>query len=242
MRRSRLAMELSCFINLTFIFALNVLFSFSGICLNSLVIITFWRSVQLRKKLCHFTVMVLSCCDLLTVLTNHPSVAFTAMQWSTGKLDEYRGWVSISFELADFPVTISLLALLVMNFDRYLATHYPIKHRTSVSRRELLTLLGILIAVVDTFGILSLSRFISHEVYGMIVFTIVIPPMIFINYKLFKIARESRKNRDTSPKIKRSFSSKKNIECLACSCLFCGATHTSVCLHCARDDVEDDVR
>ena len=186
-----------------------MLFFFSGICLNYLVILSFWRSVQLRKKLCYFMIMVLSCCDLLNVLTNHPLVAVTAMLWLTGKLDEYRVWVSISFELADFPATISLLALLVMNFDRYLATHYPIKHRTSVSRRKLLALLGILTAVIDTFGILSLSRFISHEVYGIIVLTIVNPPMIFLNYKLFKIARESRKNRGMSSQLKRSLSSKK---------------------------------
>jgi hypothetical protein len=54
--------------------AVNEFFFFSGICLNSLVILTFWRSVQLRKKLCYFMIMVLSCCDLLAVLTNSRSI------------------------------------------------------------------------------------------------------------------------------------------------------------------------
>ena len=78
-------MESYYFINLIFIFAVNVFFFFSGICLNSLVILSFWRSVQLRKKLCYFMIMVLSCCDLLAVLTNNPLMALISM--ADGKVD-----------------------------------------------------------------------------------------------------------------------------------------------------------
>jgi hypothetical protein len=80
-------MESSYFINLVFIFAVNVFFFFSGIFLNSLIILSFWRSIQLRKKLCYFMIMVLFCCDLLTVLTNNSLMAFIAMSWLTGKLE-----------------------------------------------------------------------------------------------------------------------------------------------------------
>ena len=79
-------MESYYFINLIFIFAVNVFFFFSGICLNSLVILSFWRSVQLRKKLCYFMIMVLSCCDLLTVLINNPLMALFSMSWLTGNV------------------------------------------------------------------------------------------------------------------------------------------------------------
>ena len=64
-------MEFIYSVNRIFIFVVNILFFVSGIFLNSLVIVSFWRSVQLRKELCYFMIMVLSCCDLLTVLTNH---------------------------------------------------------------------------------------------------------------------------------------------------------------------------
>ena len=62
-------------------------FFFSGVFLNSVVIISFWRSVQLRKKLCYFMIMVLSCCDLLAVLTNNSSIAVIAMLHLTDILD-----------------------------------------------------------------------------------------------------------------------------------------------------------
>ena len=65
--------------NLISILVVNILFFCSGICLNSLVIVSFWRSVQLRKKLCYFMIMVLSSCDLLVVLTNHPVTSLLTM-------------------------------------------------------------------------------------------------------------------------------------------------------------------
>ena len=73
-------MEFIHFVNLIFIIVLNILFFFPGIFLNSLVIVSFWRSVQLRKKLCYFMIMILSCCDLLVVLTSHPATALRTVE------------------------------------------------------------------------------------------------------------------------------------------------------------------
>ena len=203
--RSR-KMEFVHFINLIFIFALNVFFFFSGICLNSLVILSFRRSVQLRKKLCHFMIMVLSCCDLLAVLTSHPLTALHAMLFLTGKLDVSHGWVVISRRFSAVSVGFSLLALSVMNFDRYLATSYPIFHRTSVTKGRLLTLLAILITVEVTLVLISFNDFVISHAVGFLLFNIIIfPPMLFINYKLFAVARKSRRNNGISPDMKRRF-------------------------------------
>ena len=216
-------MEQSYFINLIFIFAVNVLFFFSELCLNSLVILIFWRSTQLQKKLCYFMVMVLSCCDLLVILTNHPLTALIAMLWLTGKLDVYHvypSWVDISLEVATIFNGLSLLALLVMNFDRYLETYYPIFHRTSATKGKLLTLLVLLIIIQLTLTLMAINDFIFSYQVGMLIFLIILfPPMIFINYKLFAIARKSRRNNRISPKMKKTFSL-KNISCclLAVAC------------------------
>ena len=132
-------------INLMLIFVVNVLSFFSGVCLNTLVIISFWRSVQLRKKLCYFMVMVLSGCDLLAVLTNNLLLVLVVMIQLTRKHNVFRSWPVISLISSNIFLGFSLLALLVMNFDRYLATYYPIFHRTSVTKGRLLTFLVILI-------------------------------------------------------------------------------------------------
>ena len=213
-RRSRLKMELLYFISLILIFLLNVLFFFSGICLNSLAILTFWRSVQLRKKLCYFMIMVLSCCDLLVLLTSHPSTAVFAMLWLNGKLDVYPKWADIFNRFTNMLYGLSFLALLIMNFDRYLATYYPIFHRTSVTKGKLLTLLATLNVVGMTLYAMYLSNLISYPVFLLIYFTILFPPMIFINYKLFIIARKSRRNNGISPEMKKTFSLKNISSCL----------------------------
>ena len=208
-------MESYYFINFIFIFAVNVFFFFSGICLNSLVILSFWRSVQLRKKLCYFMIMVLSCCDLLAVLTNNPLMAFLSMSWLTGKLDGNARWPHISLSLTSIFFVFSYFALLVMNFDRYLATSYPIFHRTSVTKRRLLTLLAILIIVEITLTVMSVDNFvISYQVYVSILCILLIPAMLFINYKLFLVVRKSRKNKRISPEMKKTFSLKNISSCL----------------------------
>ena len=172
--------------NLVFIFAVNVFFFFSGISLNSLVILSFWRSVQLRKKLCYFMIMVLSCCDLLAVLTTSPLIIFVSILWLTGKLDVNARWPHISIRSTGIFLGFSLFALLVMNFDRYLATSYPIFHRTSVTKGRLLTLLAILIIVEITLVAMSVNELvISYQVHIRILCILVIPAMLFINYKLF---------------------------------------------------------
>ena len=209
------AMEFNHFINLIFILVVNILFFFSGICLNSVVILSFWRSVQLRKKLCYFMIMVLSCCDLLAVLTNNPLLAFITMSWLTGKLDVNARWPHISLSWTNVFLGFSLFALLVMNFDRYLATSYPIFHRTSVTKGRLLTLLAIQITVGVTLLLISFNDFvISHEVFFLIFIIIIFPPMLFINYKLFAVARKSRRNKRISPEMKKTFSLKNISSCL----------------------------
>ncbi len=159
-------MEYIYFINLILIFALNVFFLFSGICLNFLVIISFWRCVQLRTKLCYFMIMVLSCCDLLAVLTNNPFLAVIAMLWLTQKLDTDSTWPHIYLRLTNVFLAISLLALLVMNFDRYLATSYPIFHRTSVTKGRLLNvpfIEAMVLAQIPTRFALSKVTDVSDE-------------------------------------------------------------------------------
>ena len=215
-------MEFFHFINLIFIFALNVLFFFSGICLNSAVILSFRRSVQLRKKLCYFMIMLLSCCDLLAVLTSHPLTALITMLFLTEEWDAYHGWAVIFRRFTGVFVGFSLLALLVMNFDRYLATSYPIFHRTSVTKGKLLTILAILVTMGLTIVVLISFNdfvFISHGVPVLIFIIIIFPPMLFMNYKMFAIARKSRRNNGISPDMKKTFSL-KNISCclLAVAC------------------------
>jgi hypothetical protein len=159
--------------------------------------------------------MVLSCCDLLVVLTNHPLASLITLFWLIGKFDEYPGWADISSRLATIFVGFSLLALLVMSFDRYLATSYPLFHRASVTKEKQSALLAILIIFEVTLGLMSINDSVIPYEVGLLIFIIIIfPPMLFINYKLFTIARKSRRNNRISPGMKKSFSLNNISSCL----------------------------
>ena len=203
-------MEFIYFVNLIFILVVNILFFVSGICLNSLVIVSFWRSVQLRKKLSYFTIMVLSCCDLLVVLTTHTFTALVTMLWLTEKITVYPGWLMICYQLSQTFLGFSLVALLVLSVDRYLATHYPIFHRTSVTKGKLLTLFTFLVIILIALLVMTINNLVIPR--ALIFLIIYIPPLLFINYKLFKVARKSPKNNGISPEMKKSF--KKISSCL----------------------------
>ena len=208
-------------VNLIVILAINVVFFFSGICLNSLVIVSFWRSVQLRKKLCYFTIMVLSCCDLLAVLSNHSVTALITMLWLTGNLRVHPPWLFIPHILSDLSMCYSPIALFVMSVDRYLATHYPIYHRTSVTKGKRLTIFTIFVITELIVTAIAINdSVITYQVANFTFGVIFIPPMLFINYKLFTVARKSRRNKEIPPEMKKSFSLKNISSCLfAVACL-----------------------
>ena len=122
--------------------------------LNAMVIASFWQSSQLRKKLCHFMIMVLSCFDLASVITNHAGLSFYLICWLA---EDYDSLPKLRFYLS-YSVTflaLSLDVLWVMTFERYLGTHYPLFHRTSVTRRRILILLAILLIFETTIYMIS---------------------------------------------------------------------------------------
>ena len=203
-------MDLNVFIHLIFLFVVNIIFTFSGIILNTLVIVSFWRSSQLRKKLCHFMIMVLSCFDLVTVVTNNPALLIFLM---SSLMEDYdllpmlTTYVHVSGVFLAFP----FFTLLVMSIERYLGVYYPIFHYTSVTRRRLLTLLAILLIL--TTVMLTISRgdlVISSSLIILILMALFLPPFIFVNFKLFIIARKVQRERPMSEK-KRKRKKLKNI-------------------------------
>ena len=161
-------------------------------------------------------ITVLSCCDLMAALTNMPLAAFIAMLWLTGGLNVHTTWPNFVLTLAAALQISSLLALLVMNFDRYLATSYPLFHRTSVKMRRLSTRLGILITNELTLTAMSAGGVnISFQAHILIVFILLtLAPMLFINSKLFLVIRRRRRNSGISSKKKKTISLTNISSCL----------------------------
>ena len=201
-------MDLTVYIQLIFLCVVNIIFTFSGIVSNTLVIASIWKSSQLRKKLCHFMTMVLSCFDLVAVVTNHPGILLYLISWLRKDYDLQK--TTIYLNISGVFLVLSLLALLVMNIERYLGAYYPIFHHTSVTRRRLITLLVILLIPSAVVYMISRCGVISYPMFFMISMVIFVPPFIFVNYKLFAIAIKLHRERAIAPE-KRTAANFKNI-------------------------------
>ena len=158
--------------------------------------------------------MVLSCFDLVAVVSNQPAILFYLISWLGDKYDshlEKRYYLYISGEFHIFSPHV----LLVMNIERYLGAYYPIFHRTSVTRRRLLVLLSI--SLIPTTVIHSYNFFmtsivfvISSQWHLLIIMALFLPPFIFVNIKLLIIVGKVRPERAVSDR-KRKRKNLKNI-------------------------------
>ena len=206
-------MDLAVYIQLIFLSVVNIIFTFSGIVSNTLVIASFWKSSQLRKKLCHFMIMVLSCFDLVAVVLQYPGILLYLIFWLRHDYDLLPK-TAIYLDIANIFLGLSFLALLVMNIERYLGAYYPIFHRTSVTRRRLLTFLAILLFPTTVVCTISKNDLvISGPVFLIIFLVLYLPPFMFVNFKLFIIARKVHCERAVSPEKSMTFhtASKNNI-------------------------------
>ena len=218
-------MDLNIYIQLIFLCVVNIIFTFSGIILNTLVIASFWKSSQLRKKLCHFMIMVLSCLDLVSVLTIYPGILLYLTSWLREDYD-FLGKMAIYLNFVYGLLGFSAFALLVMSIERYLGAYYPIFHHTSVNKRRLLTLLGILIISTAVISVISSTgmNLISGAVSLMIFLALFLPSFIFVNFKLIIIARKVQRERTVLPE-RRTTIKMKNIStalwAVGCLILLC---------------------
>ena len=170
--------------NLVFLFVANVFFTFAGIILNSVVILSLWNS-QLRRKLCYFMIFILACFDLAVVAIVHPLVILRIIFV----------WVSKDFNLNNYYTFVSAFsatAYFTMTLERYLALLYPFIHEKSVTKSRLITAFMIFQL---PFGILHIVELKGSNMAFLIstaLFAVVLLATTILNLKLYYVARALR--------------------------------------------------
>ena len=190
-------MEPNTFINALFLCLVNVAFMVAGIFLNVVVIISLWRSSQLRKKLCYFMILVLSYFDLAVVAIAHPLLILSTILWSMeiyhGEIEDTRVYTSTL--LGGF----STFALLTLTIERFLALTYPFFHQTAVTKKGLLLFQAFLMAT--TVSVSQLAHL--YEKTGVVLIAVFILFFVFVfvclNYKMFIIAKSKRNDEMAFP-------------------------------------------
>ncbi len=125
-------------VNAGLLCAVNVVIAFFGLILNLVVIMSLLTS-KLRRRLCYFMILVLSCFDLVVVLVVHPILIIEAIGW----LLETK-FYSIEMYYLNQLFEFSLTALLTMTIERYLALVHPYFHHRFVTKSKLIAILALL--------------------------------------------------------------------------------------------------
>ena len=213
-----------------FLCILNVIFLVAGIFLNSVVIISLWRSSQLRKKLCYFMILVLSCFDLAVVTITHPFLIVSTLYFSQDKTNEMREATRLSILYILYGC--SFFALFTLNAERFLALTCPFFHQASITKTRVIYFQAIF-AIIPV-GLSALLHVNQSKIIANVAIAVYFPLLLFLfiysNYKIFTIAKSKRQDERVAPttgttvdeKRNKQFLKLKNIStcCLVVACFF----------------------
>ena len=219
----------------------------AGIFLNSVVVISLWRSTQLRKRLCYFTIFLLSCFNLTVVVINHPiSISQCLARFFHAYEDLHDEVIMIVCMLLH---CYSMLALLTLNLERFLALNYPFVHQKSVTKRRVVLFLSCLCLFFSILiGLTIQDVLMSHEEMELIYFSFFLLIFLYLTYKILKVSKTKSSSYEVAynpaTKLRRVGILKKISTCylaLACFVAFCipKITYCSVCIGYWRPNEKD---
>ena len=156
----------------------NILLTVITIFLNSVTILAYARSAQLKSKKTYFLIMLLSVNDLLVGLFGNSSFVLILITIIIGYP---RCKMYILFEFASFyPAALSVMTLFGLNIERYLSIIHPLYHRTKVTKSRLLKMLV-------GFWFLIITLRLSYLVLGRIMNIIISFVLVFIAFSTLYI-------------------------------------------------------
>ena len=164
------------------------------------MIISLWRSRQLRKKLCYFMILVLSCFDLAVVSITHPFLFASTVCYSVQDGNEMleNARVTLSLILCG----LSLSGIFMLNIERFLAITCPYFHPRSVTKIKLVcfqALMNILIVGVSSLMYFNTQAVIAVNIIIAICMSLLLFLFVFANCKMFTIAKSKRSDERVAP-------------------------------------------
>ena len=173
----------------------NAIFSIIGFALNSLVVVIYSMSKELRTKLTFFPVLVLCSVDLVTVTLVHPLFLMQTIAEVLGSPKCLYKAVYFS-ALYAFPV-MSGSALIVMNVERYIAVVWPLWHlRSSNKKKKFMQACMFCWFLVAANFVCRVYKPRYSQAFTMICVIIGCSVTLFVYSSIFRIARKRRSLRN----------------------------------------------
>ena len=168
---------------------LNVIFGVVGTFLNTLVLLVFLKTKNIRRKTSYFPIMILSATDVI-VVTSVPAM------FLVNSIPEILGTPRCVYNICFIIVSrttplLSASSLIIMNIERYLAIVHPIFHRTTVTKGKIIFNLIIIVSIFFICAAIHLTwRSIGRFIYSVGAF-IICSTTLFQYVSIFCIARKA---------------------------------------------------
>ena len=177
--------------SVVFLCIINVIFMVAGMFLNYVVIISLWRSRQLRNKLFYFMILVLSCFDLAVVASTHPLLIASAICFSLEEVNDTHEDIRLSVSIVLCGSSMS--ALMLLNVERFVALACLYFHQASVTKARLVCLFAFLsIIIVSSSALYYFNMYTITNVLIALFLSMLLLLFIIFNYTMFTIAKSKQ--------------------------------------------------
>ena len=181
------------YVNHLVCFVFNIIQIACTLILNYLAIHAFYKSSQLRRKTTLFIVMVLSVNDFAIGLIAEPLFLFHMGLEIFGNESCFSLILRVSF--MSILLSVSMMTLLVLNFEIYLSVIYPIYHKTKVTNRRVFYALVFLWFLLLIRPYLFANHFNKNTINILVVVFVLfmIFAMVYMHCRIFITALKRRR-------------------------------------------------
>ncbi len=136
------------------------------ILLNGMTVLTIFKSEQLKAKVCHFPVFILSMADLSVGLLTLPLFSYINLSEVFGPHDCVLSFVFST--IAFVPWGLSLAAFCALTFERYMGVLHPIAHRNYVTKKMFLIYICCVLLVTLILVPLAVASAIFYYIFAAV--------------------------------------------------------------------------
>ena len=179
------------FLNVFFLCGVNAVFMITGTCLNTVVIVSLWRS-QVGKKPCYFMIRILSCFDLAVTSVTHAVLIISTVTVYSGEFSQLRE--KIRLYICILLQAFSLISLFVLNIERFLAITYPFLYKRVVTKERLLLCQAALLFIMFFQTILSYYEIAATQIMIIVSLSLFMSLFAYANYKMYIVAKSKQAN------------------------------------------------
>ena len=168
---------------------LNAVSTFAATVGNSIVLISVWRTLSLRRMPSYVLLSGLAVSDLGVGLVVQPSWILVTTAKIQGKC-LFSGMREILELLAIYLFLVSFLTLTAMGVDRFLALRFHLRYLEIITVKRVYFVLGIIWAISGTFPVWKIA--LGQQVARRLFFAYFLSVLLltsFCYFKIFKIVR-----------------------------------------------------